>query len=73
MAIALIYDHVGTNPIVISECLSTHIYHERNQSSHHDRMAMELITFPWRKPPLSGEHQASPKALKLHPSQWIRQ
>ena len=33
--------------------------HGRNQSSHHVRMAMGLITFPWRKP-RSREHQASP-------------
>ena len=33
--------------------------HGRNQSSHHVRMAMGLITFPWRKPRY-GEHQASP-------------
>ena len=42
MAIALIYDHVGTDPTVILEWLSTHIYHGRNQSSHHDRMAQPL-------------------------------
>ena len=42
MAIALIFDHVGTNPIVILEWLSTHIYHGRNQSSHHDIMAQPL-------------------------------
>ena len=33
MAVALISDHVGTNPIVVSEWLSTHIWHGRNQSS----------------------------------------
>ena len=42
MAISLISDHVGTNPTVISEWLSTHIWHGRNQSSHHDRMAQPL-------------------------------
>ena len=42
MAIALISDHVETNPIVTSEWLSTHIWHGRNQSSHHDRMAQPL-------------------------------
>ena len=42
MEIALISDHVGTNPIVISEWLSTHICHGRNQSSHHERMAQPL-------------------------------
>ena len=39
---ALISDHVGTNPTVTSEWLSTHIWHGRNQSSHHDRMAQPL-------------------------------
>ena len=34
--------HVGTNPIFTSEWLSTHIWHGRNQSSHHDRMAEPL-------------------------------
>ena len=42
MEIALISDHVGTNPIVISEWLSTHICHGRNQYSHHERMAQPL-------------------------------
>ena len=42
MEIALTSDHVGTNPTVISEWLSTHIIHGRNQSSHHDRMAQPL-------------------------------
>ena len=42
MEIALIFDHVGTNPIFISEWLSTHIFHGRNQSSHHDRKAQPL-------------------------------
>ena len=42
MAVALIYDHVGTNPTVISEWLSTHNCHERNQSSNHERMAQPL-------------------------------
>ena len=35
-------DHVGTNPTVSSEWLSIHIWHGRNQSSHHDRMAQPL-------------------------------
>ena len=42
MAISLIFDHVGTNPTVISEWLSTHIWHGKNQSSHYDRMAQPL-------------------------------
>ena len=42
MEIALIPDHVGTNPTVMSEWLSTHILHGRNQSSHHERMAQPL-------------------------------
>ena len=42
METTLISDHVGTNPIVISEWLSTHIRHGRNQSSHHDRMVQAL-------------------------------
>ena len=32
----------GGYPTVISEWLSTHIWHGRNQSSHHDRMAHPL-------------------------------
>ena len=43
MATALIFDHVGTNPIVISEWLSSQIWDERNQSSHHDIIATTLI------------------------------
>ena len=43
MAITLIFDHVGTNPTFISEWLSTHILHGRNQSSHHDRIVTTLI------------------------------
>ena len=39
MAIALIFDHVGTNPTVTLEWLNTHIWHGRSQSFHHDRMA----------------------------------
>ena len=39
---AVISDHVGTNPTVTSEWISTHIWHGRNQSSHHDRMAQPL-------------------------------
>ena len=42
MEIALISDHVGTNPTIISKWLSTHIWHGRNQSSHHDKMAQFL-------------------------------
>ena len=42
MSIALISNHVGTNPIVISKWLSTYIWHGSNQSSHHDRMAHPL-------------------------------
>ena len=42
MAIALISDHIGTNPKVTSEWLSTYIWHVRNQSSHHDIMAQPL-------------------------------
>ena len=42
MEIALISDHVGTNPTVILEWISTHIWHGRNQSSHHDRMVQPL-------------------------------
>ena len=42
MEIALISDHVGTNPTVMLEWLNTHIWHGRNQSSHHDRMAQPL-------------------------------
>ena len=38
----LISDHVGTNPTITSEWLSTHIWHGRNQYSHHDRMAQPL-------------------------------
>ena len=41
----LISDHVGTNPTVTSEWLNTHIWHGRNQSSHHDRMA-RVSSFP---------------------------
>ena len=42
MEIALISDHVRSNPTVISEWLNTHIGHGRNQSSHHDRMDQPL-------------------------------
>ena len=42
METSLISDHVGTNPMAISEWLSTHIWHGRNQSSHHDRMTHPL-------------------------------
>ena len=35
-------DHVGTNPTVTSEWLNTHIWHGRNRSSPHDRMAHPL-------------------------------
>ena len=42
MATTLTFDHVGTNPTVISKWLNTHIWHGRNQSSHHDRMAQAL-------------------------------
>ena len=35
--VILTFDHVGTNPIVTSEWLSTHIWHGRNHSFHHDR------------------------------------
>ena len=42
MAVDLISDHVGTNPTVILEWINTHIWHGRNQSSHHDRMAQPL-------------------------------
>ena len=38
----LISDHVGNNPTVTSKWLGTHIWHGRNQSSHHDRMANPL-------------------------------
>ena len=38
----LISNHVGTNPIVTLEWLNTHIWHGRNQSSHHDSMAQPL-------------------------------
>ena len=38
----LIYDHAGTNPTITSEWLSTYIWHARNQSYHHDRMAQHL-------------------------------
>ena len=62
----------GTNPLAMTEWLSTHICHGRNQSSHHDRMSMGLIIFPWRKP-RSGEHQLLPEVLELHPNQWLCQ
>ena len=35
----LTFDNVGTNPTVTSEWIRTHIWHGRNQSSHHDRMS----------------------------------
>ena len=38
----LISDHVWTNPTVISEWISTYIWHVRNNSSHHDRMDQPL-------------------------------
>ena len=38
----LVSDHVGNNPTVTSGWLSAHIWHGRNQSSHHDRMAQPL-------------------------------
>ena len=40
--LVLTSDHLGTNPIVTSKWLSTHIWHARNQSSHHDIMAQCL-------------------------------
>ena len=40
--------------------------HGRNQSSHHVRMAMGLISFPWRKY-RSGERQASPWSTQTSP------
>ena len=60
MAIALIYDHVGTNPTVVSEWLSTHIWHGRNQSSHHDRMAHPLHLTMERTNPLTMTEWLSP-------------
>ena len=56
---ALISDMEGTNPLTMTDWLSITFDHGRNQSSHHVKMAMGLITFSWRKP-RSGEHQASP-------------
>ena len=53
MEIALISDHIGTNPTVISKWLSTHIWHGRNQSSHHDRMAQPLYLTMERTNPLT--------------------
>ena len=44
MAIALISNHLGTNPIVILEWISTHIWHGRSQSSHYDRMVVSLTS-----------------------------
>ena len=70
--LALTYDHVGTNPIVTSEWISTHIWHVRNQMAQPLHLTMEgtnplamlewlsiFIIFSWRKPQ-SREHQASP-------------
>ena len=56
--------------------LSTHICHGRNQSSHHVRMAMGLITFPWRKPGGNLDLENTkllPEVLELHSSQWLHQ
>ena len=60
------FSHEQNGPALISDLLvrmamdlSTHINHGRNQSSHHVRMAMGIINFPWRKPRY-GELQASP-------------
>ena len=49
-------DLVGTNPIVISEWLSTHISHVRNQSSHHERMAQPLHLIKWEHIPLANQN-----------------
>ena len=39
---SLTSDHVGNNPTATSEWIITHIWHGRNQSSYHDRMAQPL-------------------------------
>ena len=60
-------DHVGTNPTVTSEWLSTHIWHGRNQSSPWQngstltsdllvKMAMDLSTHIWHGRNQSSHH-----------------
>ena len=84
MAIALISDQVGSNHTVISEWLNTHIWHGRNQSSHHDRMAQPLYLtcsseWIWNSSlSLGGNFDLEnpkllPEVLKLHSSQWLCQ